>query len=265
VTPLRRLRALITGRSIAVRLAAFALFWSMLILLSAGAILSALYREATERAYDQRLLVYATDLASALVAPGDPDRKELGRLGDPRFELPLSGWYWQVGRPGAPLRDIRSSKSLFGGDLPSLVPPGGDQRIGEIRKGYRRGPEDRFLRILERDVDLGEDGRFVIRAAGPADDIDVDVRRFTVALTVTFMLLGLLLGLTTLLRSALACARSQACAARSAPSGAARRTASRAATRRISRRSPASSISCSRPTARSWSARARRSATSRMR
>jgi signal transduction histidine kinase len=200
VTPLRRLRVLLAGRSIAVRLAAFALFWSMLILLSAGAILSALYREATERAYDQRLLVYATDLASALVAPGDPDRKELGRVGDPRFELPLSGWYWQVARPGAPLRDIRGSKSLFGGDIPSLVPEGGDQRIGEIRKGYRRGAEDRFLRILERDVDLGEDGRFVIRVAGPADDIDVDVRRFTFALTVTFTLLGLLLGLTTLLQ-----------------------------------------------------------------
>ena len=30
-----------------------------------------------------------------------------------------------------------------------------------------------LLRILERDVDLGEDGRFVIRVAGPADDIDV--------------------------------------------------------------------------------------------
>jgi signal transduction histidine kinase len=200
VRPLRRLRVLLAGRSIAVRLAAFALFWSMLILLSAGAILSALYREATERAYDQRLLVYATDLASALVAPGDPDRKELGRVGDPRFELPLSGWYWQVGRPGAPLRDIRGSKSLFGGDIPSVVPEGGDQRIGEIRKGYRRGPEDRFLRILERDVDLGEDGRFVIRVAGPADDIDVDVRRFTFALTVTFTLLGLLLGLATLLQ-----------------------------------------------------------------
>ena len=200
MTPLRRLRVLLAGRSIAVRLAAFALFWSMLILLSAGAILSAVYREATERAYDQRLLVYATDLASALVAPGDPDRKDLGRVADPRFELPLSGWYWQVGRPGAPLRDIRASKSLFGGDIPSLVTEGGDQRIGEIRKGYRRGPEDRFLRILERDVDLGEDGRFVIRVAGPADDIDVDVRRFTFALTVTFTLLGLLLGLTTLLQ-----------------------------------------------------------------
>ena len=200
MTPLRRLRVLLAGRSIAVRLAAFALFWSMLILLSAGAILSAVYREATERAYDQRLLVYATDLASALVAPGDPDRKDLGRVADPRFELPLSGWYWQVGRPGAPLRDIRASKSLFGGDIPSLVAEGGDQRIGEVRKGYRRGPEDRFLRILERDVDLGEDGRFVIRVAGPADDIDADVRRFTFALTVTFTLLGLLLGLTTLLQ-----------------------------------------------------------------
>ena len=200
MTALTRLRVLLAGRSIAVRLAAFSLFWSMLILLSAGAILSALYRETTERAYDQRLLVYATDLASDLVAPGDPERKDLGPIGDPRFELPLSGWYWQVGRPGAAPRDVRASKSLFGGEVPSLLREGEDQRFGQIRKGYRQGPEARFLRIIERDVDLGEDGRFVIRVAGPADEIDVDVRRFTFALTVTFTLLGLLLGVTTLLQ-----------------------------------------------------------------
>ncbi|HEX5867536.1 MAG TPA: sensor histidine kinase, partial [Beijerinckiaceae bacterium] len=56
----------LAGQSIAVRLAASAVFWSLFILLIAGLILSALYRETTERAFDQRLLVYANDLASDL-------------------------------------------------------------------------------------------------------------------------------------------------------------------------------------------------------
>jgi hypothetical protein len=64
----------LAGRSIAVRLAVSALFWSFVILLIAGLILSTLYRDNTERAFDQRLLVYANTLASNLVAPGDPDR-----------------------------------------------------------------------------------------------------------------------------------------------------------------------------------------------
>jgi signal transduction histidine kinase len=190
----------LAGRSIAVRLAASALFWSFLILLAAGLILSALYRETTERAFDARLLVYATDLASDLVTQGNPDQRELGTLGDPRFDLPLSGWYWQVGQPDARPRDIRSSRSLFGAQLPDLVPPGDSSRFGEIRKGYRQGPEDRMLRMVERDIDLGEDGRYVVRVAGPADEIGTEVRRFIVSLTVTFGLLGIALGLTTLLQ-----------------------------------------------------------------
>src|SRR3954452_7820478 len=188
----------LAGRSIAIRLAASALFWSLLILLTAGLILSALYRDTTERAFDTRLLVYATDLASDLVTQGNPDQRELGTLGDPRFDLPLSGWYWQVGQPDARPRDLRSSRSLFGAELPGLVPPGDDSRFGEIRKGYRQGPEDRMLRLVERDIDLGEDGRYVVRVAGPADEIGAEVRRFIFSLTVTFGLLGIALGATIL-------------------------------------------------------------------
>ena len=92
MTGIRPLLKGFAGRSIAVRLAASSVFWSFAILLIAGLILSTLYRDNTERAFDQRLLVYANTLASNLVAPGDPDR-DLGPIGDPRFELPLSGWY----------------------------------------------------------------------------------------------------------------------------------------------------------------------------
>ena len=61
----------LAGRSIAVRLAVSALFASALILLVAGAILSALYREATERAFDNRLMVYVNDLASDMLSAGE--------------------------------------------------------------------------------------------------------------------------------------------------------------------------------------------------
>src|SRR5215203_6968002 len=191
----------LAGHSIAVRLAASAVFWSLFILLIAGLILSTLYRETTERAFDQRLLVYANDLASDLVGqgPGDPEERDPG-IGDPRFDIPLSGWYWEVGRPGAAPRDIRSSKSLLAGQLPRLVAEQENRRFGEIRRGYAPGPDDRALRVIERDIDLGEDGRYVVRLAGPADEIDQDVRRFVFALTITFALLGLALGSTTLLQ-----------------------------------------------------------------
>jgi signal transduction histidine kinase len=190
---------LLSGRSIAVRLAASSLFWSSLILLVAGVILSAVYRQATERAFDERLLVYANDLAADLVTPGDQDGgRGLGSLGDPRFDIPLSGWYWQVGRLDAKPRDLQASRSLLGNALPALADSSPDRRFGQIRKDYAAGPEGRVVRVLERDIDLGEDGRFVVRLAGPADEIAAAQGRFILALVVTFLLLGGALGLSTL-------------------------------------------------------------------
>lgn len=198
MSALRPILKRFASRPIAVRLAVSSVFWSFAILLVAGLILLTLYRDNTERAFDQRLLVYANTLASNLVAPGDPDR-DLGPIGDPRFELPLSGWYWQVARPNAKPNEIRSSKSLFGGQVPSLA-MSGDNRFGQIRRGYGKAPDERELRIIERDIDLGEDGRYIIRVAGPADEIDVGVRDFLFALTITFALLGLALGFSTLMQ-----------------------------------------------------------------
>jgi signal transduction histidine kinase len=187
-------------RSIAVRLAASALFWSTLILLVAGLLLAGAFREITERGFDQRLLVYANDLASDLVTPGALDQREAGAVGDPRFQLPLSGWYWQVGQPGARIRDMRTSRSLLGNVMRSLAPEDETRRFGEIRKGYVDGPDERRLRLIERDIDLGEDGRYIVRVAGPAQEITSEVRRFTLALGATFGVLGVALALSTLLQ-----------------------------------------------------------------
>ncbi len=191
---------LLAGRSIAVRLAVSSLFWSSLLLLVAGLTLSTLYRQSTERSFDERLLVYANDLAADLVSPGEEGTRDVGSRGDPRFEIPLSGWYWQVGRADAAPRALKSSRSLLGNPLPMLAAAVTDRPFGEIRKNTVTGPEGRLLRLIERDIDLGEDGRFIVRVAGPADDISAAFRRFVAALVVTFLLLGTGLGVSTLLQ-----------------------------------------------------------------
>ncbi|TXM63631.1 MULTISPECIES: sensor histidine kinase [Methylobacterium] len=186
-------------RSIAVRLAVSALLASSAILLLAAWILTTLYRETTERAFDSRLLVFANNLATDLVTPSDTESRAF-TLGDPRFDLPLSGWYWQVGKPDARPRDLRTSRSLVGVPLKPATDPDGKAGVGQIRQGYGRAQDDRLLRIIERDVDLGEDGRYTVRVAGPADEIVNDVERFRNSLFMTFGLLGLSLALTTLLQ-----------------------------------------------------------------
>ena len=70
--------------------------------------------------------------------------------------------------------------------LPSLSLPDENRSFGEIRRGYDQGPDDRTLRLVERDIDLGEDGRFIVRVAGPADEIEAAVEEFVWSLTTTF-------------------------------------------------------------------------------
>lgn len=189
--PLRR-------RSIAVRLAVSALLSSATILVIAAWILTTLYRESTERAFDSRLRVYVNNLSTDLVSPNEPETRSFS-LGDPRFDLPLSGWYWQVGHPDAKPRDLRTSRSLVGVPLKGPDQPGTIE-TGQIRQGYGHGQDDRLLRIIERTVDTGNDGRYTVRVAGPADEIVNDVDSFRFALSVTFGALGLSLVLTALLQ-----------------------------------------------------------------
>src|SRR5581483_7249115 len=53
------------------------------------------------------------------------------------------------------------------------------------------------LRLVERTIDLGDDGRFLVAVAGDAAEIDDEIRRFDRALVVTFSVLGIVLLLIT--------------------------------------------------------------------
>ena len=91
-------------------------------------------------------------------------------LGEPLFELPLSGWYWQVTPLDPGKTDKRASRSLWDRNLPKLEEHGTDLTAAGIRLGYVDGPEGQNLRIVERPVDLGADGKFLVSVAGDATE-----------------------------------------------------------------------------------------------
>jgi signal transduction histidine kinase len=170
------------------------------VLMLAGFGLTTFYRRSAERGFDERLSVYIKELVADLAAPPETERQAIGDLGEPRFDLPLSGWYWQIIRLDGERPTVRSSRSLVGGQLPKLL----DQPIlpnaRGLRESYISGPDDRALRILEREIDVGEDGRFTVAVAAPSDEIDGDIRDFRFALTMTFVLLGLALVASTIVQ-----------------------------------------------------------------
>lgn len=186
------------ANSLALRLFVTATGWTVVILVGTAILLSSLYRQAVERSFDHRLSVYLRSLVADVASPDVPPDKFPQSLGEPLFELPLSGWYWQVTRLDGN-KDVRASRSLWDRQLAQLPKPeGASSDTGETREGYVQGPEDQTLRLIERTVDLGGDGRFLIAVAGDATEIDDETDAFYQALAITFGALTIVLILTTM-------------------------------------------------------------------
>ena len=182
--------------SLALRLFVSATAWAVAILLVTGIVLSSLYRQTVERSFDRRLGVYLRTLVADVAAPDD-DRFPQA-LGEPLFELPLSGWYWQVTRLDGAKPDLRASRSLWDGGLPHLKDRGVAAGPDGSRQGYVTGPEEQKLRLVERNIDLGEEGQYLVAVAGDAAEITDEVRAFDQALLATFAILAAVLLLTTM-------------------------------------------------------------------
>ena len=190
--------------SLSARLFISATVLVVVILFVTGIALSSLYQQAVERSFDRRLNLYLRTLIAEVAPPEDADEKGQPALGEPLFELPLSGWYWQVVRiddgkradPSKP--DERASRSLWDQKLPKLEDKGIPLGPTGVRIGYIPGPEDQQLRVVERLVDFGTDGRFIVTVAGDATEIFEETRTFDFYLSATFVALTFGLLLSTL-------------------------------------------------------------------
>lgn len=186
--------------SLGARLFVSAALCCALVLMLAGFGLTTFYRRSAERGFDERLSVYIKELVADLAAPPEAERQAIGDLGEPRFDLPLSGWYWQIIRLDGDRPTVRTSRSLVGGQLPKLLDQQLPPNARGLRENYISGPDERSLRILEREIDVGEDGQFTVAVAAPTDEIDGDIRDFRFTLTMTFLLLGLALVASTIVQ-----------------------------------------------------------------
>src|ERR1700742_3415406 len=185
------------GSSLATRLFLSATAWLVVILAITGFVLSSVYRDATERAFDRRLNLYLRTLIAEVATPGEPPDHQFQSLGEPLFELPLSGWYWQITRTDSEKAETRASRSLWDKKLPKLD-ESAELTAAGVRLGYVDGPEGQDLRMVERPVDLGADGKYLVSVGGDATEIFDETRSFDYYLGGTFAALTVVLLLTTL-------------------------------------------------------------------
>jgi len=171
--------------SLALRLIVAAACWIAAALLVGGILLSATFRDYVERGFDARLTVLLESLV-AVTTLDDSGHPQLTRgLGEPRFDQPYSGWYWEIASEGRPL--LRS-RSLWDQTLPMSNEP----TTSEPLINNAQDPEGQPIRLVEREFSLpGADHRFRYGVAGDSTEIDEEVQRFNTTLIWSLSALGL--------------------------------------------------------------------------
>ena len=130
------------ANSLALRLFLWATGLTVVILIVTGIALSTLYRHAVERAFDRRLDVYLRTLVADVASPEEGAEKFPQSIGEPLFELPLSGWYWQVTRLDTPEAGAAFLALAVGFEFAAAAGSEDASAAGGYRKGYAQGPED---------------------------------------------------------------------------------------------------------------------------
>jgi hypothetical protein len=165
-----------------------------IILVVTGVVLSSVYRKSVERGFDARLSAYVQMFVRNLVSADHRLEVLPQSIGEPLFDLPLSGWYWRITALDQQHSGERTSLSLWGRVLPHV-----NSARAVIHAspdyGYVRGPENAHLRMIEHIVDFGEHDRYQVAVAGDASEIDDQTRSFHEVIAISFGFLATLLAL----------------------------------------------------------------------
>lgn len=165
-------------KSLAFRVVALSTIWAIIALVVISAIIAALYRQASERGFDSLLsahlfnLIGSVGLTDSRFLTGSPD------LGDLRFSIPNSGWYYSV-EPVSPevKGQVRSLSMLQ--QIPS--PSATDVPFNtEFQRKYRTtGPDGQQLEVVENEFVLGQQNKVArFRVMGNRGELDSEISGF---------------------------------------------------------------------------------------
>jgi signal transduction histidine kinase len=180
-------------RSLTARLMLVAALGALPVLVIAGASLLWLFYQRIESKFDAFLAAYQQQLIAGAELAVDGALRLTARPADPRFDLPFSGWYWQINAGERTLVQSASAGPLQGADgLPIATFSGASDWIG---------PGNVELRAVARDVRLpGSDASIRIVVTGPHAEIDQEVLAFGLQLALALGALGLAFLLATALQ-----------------------------------------------------------------
>jgi signal transduction histidine kinase len=180
-------------RSLTARLMLVAALGALPVLVLAGASLLWLFYERIESKFDAFLAAYQQHLIAGAELAADGTVRIDARPADPHFDLPFSGWYWQITAGERTLAQSPSAGPLQGSEgLPISTFQGAADWIG---------PGGVELRAVAREVRLaGSDRTIRVVVTGPHAEIDQEVLAFGIQLALALGGLGLAFLLATALQ-----------------------------------------------------------------
>ena len=165
-------------RSLAFRVIAFSTIWAVLALIVISTVISTLYRQTSERGFASLLSAHLFNLISSVgvndsgVLTGSPD------LGDLRFSIPASGWYWSVEPVSDEVKGRLRSGSMIG-EVP--VPPVSQVPFSsDFRRTYESvGESGETLQVVESEFELDQRNRVArFRVMGNRSELEDEITAF---------------------------------------------------------------------------------------
>ncbi len=177
-------------KSLAARVITFSTVWAIVALVVIATVVSALFREASERGFDSLLAANLFNLVASVGAASDGTLTGLPELGDERYLTADSGWYWSVEPQSAGLKgDLRSPSLRATVAAPSVAAVPFD--AGFQRHYAATGPGGQNLAVLETEVVLGGPDRIArYRVMGNLDDLNAEIDYFNRQLWTYLALFG---------------------------------------------------------------------------
>ncbi|MEO3387832.1 ATP-binding protein [Mesorhizobium sp. CAU 1741] len=163
--------------SLTFRVVAFSTLWAVVALLVIATIISTLFRQASERGFESLLTAHLFNLISSVGVADDGTLQGAPNLGDLRFTVPESGWYWTV----EPVSDVEGRLESLSLTRPVASPPTEQVPFDrEFQRSYRaEGLAGEDIEVIESEFVLDADNRIArFRVMGNRTELEADIDAF---------------------------------------------------------------------------------------
>jgi len=175
--------------SLAFRVVAFSTLWAVVALVVISTVISTLFRQASERGFESLLTAHLFNLISSVGVTPDGVLEGTPNLGDLRFTVPESGWYWSV-EPVSNVTGFINSLSL----TQRIESPSVDEVPfnSEFQRSYiTAGLADETIEVFESEFVLEGENRVArFRVMGNRTELEADIDGFERQLFLALFVFG---------------------------------------------------------------------------